>query len=78
MKTKTILILVLLALSVVFIIQNSAMVKIQFFFWSIEMNRIIMIGGLLLVGFVIGFLLAASKKARKTERAVPQPPKTAD
>jgi uncharacterized integral membrane protein len=78
MKMKTILILVLLALTVVFIFQNSAMVKIQFFFWSIEMNRIIMIGGLLLVGCVIGYLFAATKTARKPESAVPQSPKTAD
>lgn len=78
MKTKTIIILVLLALAVVFIIQNSAMVKIQFFFWSISMNRIIMIAGLLLVGCVIGYLLAVSKKARKAESVLPQSPKTED
>ena len=57
MKTKHIIILVLLLLAVIFVIQNSAMVTIKLFFWSISMNQIIMICGLLLVGFLIGYLV---------------------
>ncbi len=58
MKTKHVLILVLAALAVIFVLQNSAIVTIRLFFWSISMNRIIMIAGLMVVGFVIGFTLA--------------------
>ena len=57
MKTKHIIILVLLLLAVIFVIQNSAMVTIKLFFWSISMNQIIMICGLMLIGFLIGFLV---------------------
>jgi uncharacterized integral membrane protein len=57
MKPKYIVILILMLLAVVFVIQNSAMVTIKLFFWSISMNQIIMICGLLLVGFLIGFLV---------------------
>jgi uncharacterized integral membrane protein len=57
MKPKYIVILILVLLAVVFVIQNSAMVTIKLFFWSISMNQIIMICGLLLVGFLIGFLV---------------------
>ncbi|MFA9453005.1 MAG: LapA family protein [Candidatus Aminicenantaceae bacterium] len=57
MKPKFIIILILVLLAVIFVIQNSAMVKIELFFWSISMNQIIMILGLLLVGFLIGFLV---------------------
>ena len=55
MKPKFIIILILVLLAVIFVIQNSAMVTIKLFFWSISMNQIIMICGLLLVGFLIGF-----------------------
>ncbi len=57
MKPKFIIILILVLLAVIFVIQNSAMVTIKLFFWSISMNQIIMICGLLLVGFLIGFLV---------------------
>ena len=57
MKPKHIIILILVLLAVIFVIQNSAMVTIKLFFWSISMNQIIMICGLLLVGFLIGFLV---------------------
>jgi len=53
MKSKFIIILILVLLAVIFVIQNSAMVTIKLFFWSISMNQIIMICGLLLVGFLI-------------------------
>jgi uncharacterized integral membrane protein len=57
MKPKYIILLVLLLLAVIFVIQNSAVVIIKLFFWSISMNQIIMICGLLLVGFLIGYLV---------------------
>ena len=62
MKTKTILILVLIVLAVVLVIQNSAMVEFQIFFWKIIMSRIIFMVGLLVVGFALGFLLARLTK----------------
>jgi uncharacterized integral membrane protein len=57
MKPKYIVILILVLLAVIFVIQNSTMVTITLFFWSISMNQIIMICGLMLVGFFIGFLV---------------------
>jgi len=62
MKTKTIVILVLIVLAVVLVIQNSAMVELQIFFWKIIMSRIIFMVGLLAVGFVLGFLVAKLKE----------------
>jgi uncharacterized integral membrane protein len=62
MKTKTIFVLVLIVLAVVLVIQNSAMVELQIFFWKIIMSRIIFMVGLLVVGFALGFLLARLTK----------------
>ena len=55
MKPKTIIILILIALAVVILIQNTQVVEVQIFFWKIAMSRIIMIAFFLIVGFVIGY-----------------------
>jgi uncharacterized integral membrane protein len=57
MKPKTIIILILIALSIVILIQNTQVVEVQIFFWKIAMSRIIMITFLLIVGFVIGYFI---------------------
>jgi uncharacterized integral membrane protein len=62
MKLKTIIILILVALFVVIVIQNTQAVTIQILFWKISMSRIIFIPLLMLLGFVIGFLAAQAIK----------------
>ena len=57
MKPKVIVVLVLLVLSLIFILQNSRVVTIQLLFWTVSASRIIMILGLLFIGFAAGFLL---------------------
>jgi uncharacterized integral membrane protein len=58
MKPKTIIILILVVLAVIVVLQNTEIVNLQLFFWTISMSRIIFISFLLLVGFVLGFLVA--------------------
>jgi uncharacterized integral membrane protein len=62
MKLKTIIILVLIALFVVIAVQNTQAVTIRILFWTISMSRIIFIPLLMLLGFVIGFLVAQAIK----------------
>jgi len=57
MKPKVIVILALSIISLIFILQNSKVVTIQLLFWTVSASRIIMILGLLFIGFVVGFLL---------------------
>ena len=57
MKPKVIVVLVLLVISLIFIFQNSKVVTIQLLFWTVSASRIIMILGLLFIGFAVGFLL---------------------
>ena len=64
MKTKTIIILILIALFVIVLIQNTQVLTVQFFFWKISMSRIILICLLMLVGFIIGFLVAKVGRKR--------------
>jgi len=58
MKPKHIIILILAVLALIFVLQNSEVVTINLFIWTIAMSRIILIASLLLIGFLIGFLLA--------------------
>ncbi len=65
MNFKLILILILIGLGVLFIIQNVAVVEIQFLFWSIQMSRSLLIFSLLTIGFIIGWSLHSYLKFRK-------------
>ena len=57
-KPKTIIILILVVMAVVVVLQNTEIVTLQLFFWKISMSRIIFISFLLLVGFILGCLVA--------------------
>ena len=65
MNFKLILILILAGLVVLFIIQNVAVVEIQFLFWSIQMSRSLLIFTLLAIGIIIGWSLHSYLKYRK-------------
>jgi uncharacterized integral membrane protein len=62
MNKKIISILVLIALIVVFIVQNFSVIKITFLFWSIEMSRALLVFFLIAIGIAIGWLLHAHFK----------------
>jgi uncharacterized integral membrane protein len=58
MKAKTIVVLVLVALFVIILIENTQVVSLRLFFWKISMSQIILIPLTMLIGFVVGFLVA--------------------
>jgi uncharacterized integral membrane protein len=62
MKQKTIIILILIVLAFIILIQNTQVVEVQMFFWKIAMSRIILITFMVVVGFVIGYLVAMTQK----------------
>lgn len=57
MKYKLLLSLVLAGLAVLFIVQNTAVVELQFLFWKLAMSRSLMIFFILIIGIVIGWLV---------------------
>jgi len=65
MNYKLILILILAGLILLFIIQNVAVVEIQFLFWSIQMSRSLLIFFLLAIGIIIGWFLHGYLRQRK-------------
>jgi len=58
MKPKVILALIVLALAAVLLIQNTQVVTYRLYFWSVSVSQIILLPLAVLVGFIVGFLLA--------------------
>jgi uncharacterized integral membrane protein len=69
MKTKTVLILVLIALFVILLIQNSGPADLRFYFWNISGPQFILVFLVFCFGFLAGFLTA--KTGRKKDQEVP-------
>lgn len=65
MNYKLIIMLILAGLAVLFIIQNVAIVEIQFLLWSIQMSRSLLMFLLLAMGIIIGWFLHGYLKYRK-------------
>ena len=58
MKAKTIVVLVLIGLFLIILIQNTQVVTLRLLFWKIGMSQIILVPVIMLIGFVIGYLVA--------------------
>ena len=58
MKTKIIILLILLVLFTIFVSQNTRIVQIDFLVWSVAMSTIVLISLMMLVGVIAGFIIA--------------------
>ena len=58
MKPMTIVILVLVALFVIILIQNTQVVTLRLLFWKLDMSQIILVPLTMLIGFIIGYIVA--------------------
>lgn len=58
MKAKHIIILVLVALFLIILFQNTQEVTLRLFFWQQSMSLIILLAVLLFLGFIIGYVVA--------------------
>lgn len=63
MKAKTIIIIILTILIVVFALQNTEVVPVQLWFWKLQIPRALLIFCCLAVGVIIGLMIPSSKKA---------------
>jgi uncharacterized integral membrane protein len=57
MRVWTIVLFVLLALVIVFVLQNTQVVDVQFFFWTVSMSRALVLLGTLVIGLFAGWLI---------------------
>jgi uncharacterized integral membrane protein len=57
MRIWTIVLFILLALVIVFVLQNTQVVDVQFFFWTVSMSRALVLLGTLVIGLFAGWLI---------------------
>jgi uncharacterized integral membrane protein len=58
MKPMTIVILILVALFVIILVQNTQVVTLRLLFWKLGMSQIILVPLTMLIGFIIGYIVA--------------------
>lgn len=58
MKLQTVIILILVLLFLIILIQNTQVVALHLLFWKISMSQIVLIFLTLLVGLILGWVLA--------------------
>jgi len=68
MKIKLILSLVAIVFVVLFVLQNTTIVEIQFLLWSLSMSRSLLIVVFVAVGVAIGWLLRSNVSFKKINR----------
>jgi uncharacterized integral membrane protein len=66
MKTKILIVAVLLALIIILLIQNTQEVIFRVYFWKISMSQVILVPLAVLVGFLFGYFVAKLGKERKS------------
>ncbi len=57
-KLKLALSVVLIGLVMLFTLQNTAVVEVRFLLWTLSMSLVLLIFGLLVIGVLLGWLLA--------------------
>jgi len=68
MPVKTIVFIVLAILIVIFTIQNSQVVDIQFFLWKASISRALMLLSTLFIGIILGWLLTWTGYSRRRRK----------
>ena len=58
MNTKTVVVMIIAILLLIVIIQNTQAATLKFFFWKINLPRIIILAVTLIIGFVTGYVTA--------------------
>ncbi|HUV36899.1 MAG TPA: LapA family protein [Patescibacteria group bacterium] len=74
MNTKIVVALILIIIALVIALQNTANVPIHLLFWEFGMPRIVMILFTLVLGIIIGYVIATVRCGRKENRKTAPPP----
>ena len=70
MKPKIIIMLILIALFLIVLIQNTQVVTYRLFFWKRSISQIILVPLVALFGFIVGFIVAKLTGRRRKSVAL--------
>jgi uncharacterized integral membrane protein len=68
MDLRKVFILALSGLTLLFIVQNLAIVEVQFLFWSFALPRVVLLSIIFAVGILTGWLLSSYLTHSREER----------
>ncbi|MDX1372684.1 MAG: LapA family protein [Nitrososphaeraceae archaeon] len=68
MRTKLIIISILFLLFAIIAVQNTIPTNINFFFWSVEVPLIVLIGVLFLIALVIGIVVGSVYERKRLNK----------
>ena len=68
MRPKFVVVLVLIALFLIILIQNTQVVTLRLFFWKTGMSQIILIPLTMAIGFVVGFVVSRVTGKQPTQK----------
>jgi uncharacterized integral membrane protein len=66
MRPKMILLFVVIVLAVVLLLQNTGVTEFNLLFWDLQMSRAILVFIVLVIGFVLGFVVAKLTGRRRS------------
>jgi len=72
MSSRLVLLLILTALTIIFIVQNVSVIEIRFLFWSVSMSGALLVFLFIATGTVIGWMLSSFDSHRKKNRSGPK------
>ena len=61
---RNIIFICLIGLVIIFVLQNTQGVEVQFLFWTISMSRALMLMGTLAIGLIGGWMLTLPKRSK--------------
>jgi len=64
---RNIIFICLVGLVIIFVLQNTQVVEVQFLLWTISMSRALILLGTLAIGLIGGWLLTLPKRSEATK-----------
>lgn len=64
MKSKIVVIVLLTVLLIIFVLQNTEIVTVKFWFWDLSLPRALLLFVTFAVGLIIGLMIPASRKVK--------------
>lgn len=65
MKSKIVVIILLAVLLIIFVLQNTEVVPVKFWFWGISIPRALLLFVTFAVGLIIGLMVPTSRKSKE-------------
>jgi uncharacterized integral membrane protein len=68
MSARSIVIVILIGLFILFVIQNTRIVDVQLLFWTVSMSRALILLATLFIGLIAGWLLGRIKRKTSEQK----------